>query len=97
MSHYFVAQIKITDDVEYSKYIAQVDSVFKKFKGEYISVDNHPEVLEGKWDYTRTVIIRFNTKEDFNAWYHSPEYQSIINHRLKGAQCDTILVKGLEK
>lgn len=31
---------------------------------------------------------------DLNLWYYSKEYQEIINHRLGGALCNT-LVKGL--
>ncbi len=71
-------------------------AIFKKYRGEYLSVDNEPEVLEGKWDYTRTVLIRFNSKNNFKAWYNSDEYKEILSHRLKAADCDTILIKGLE-
>jgi uncharacterized protein (DUF1330 family) len=50
--------------------------------------------MEGSWDYSRAVLIRFNSEEDFNAWYQSEEYQQILRHRLKAATCDTILIKG---
>jgi uncharacterized protein (DUF1330 family) len=58
-------------------------------------VDIEPVRLEGSWDYTRTVLISFNSREDFVAWYESDDYQKILKHRLKAADCDTILVKGL--
>lgn len=94
MSYYFVAHIRIKDDAEYQKYIDKVDEVFEKFKGEYLSVDNKPKILEGSWDYTRTVLIRFENENDFNDWYNSADYQHILKHRLKAADCDTILIKG---
>jgi len=96
MSYYFIAQIRIKDDIEYQKYIDKAGYIFKKYKGEYLSVDNNPQILEGDWDYTRTVLIRFNNKKDFNGWYNSSDYQNIIKHRLKAADCDTILIKGLD-
>ena len=97
MSYYFIANIRIEDEKEYQQYINQVEDVFKRFNGKYLCVDNHPEILEGNWDYSRSVVIEFGTKADFNDWYYSDAYQNILNHRLKAAICDTILVKGLSK
>lgn len=92
--YYFVAHIKIQDPSEYQKYVDNATEIFKKYKGLYLVVDNDPEVVEGEWDYTRTVIIRFNSKPDFDAWYYSDDYQEILKYRLKAAVCDTVLVKG---
>ncbi len=94
MSVYFVAQIQIHDEAEYEKYLEGVDGVFEKFNGEYLAVDANPKVLEGKWGYSRMVIIRFPSEGDLLRWYESPDYQQILKHRLSGANCDTVLVKG---
>lgn len=94
MSVYFVAQIKIHDNDEYEKYLAGVDDVFARYNGEYLAVDDSPRVMEGKWEYTKMVLIRFENESDLLRWYESPEYQEILRHRLQGAQCDTVLVKG---
>jgi len=96
MSYYFVAQIRIKDEVEYQKYIDSAGDIFKKYNGEYLSVDNNPLILEGDWKYTRSVLIRFKSKDDFIDWYNSTDYQNILNHRLKAADCDTILIEGLD-
>jgi len=95
MSYYFIAQIRIDDTVEYQKYLDHAGEIFKRYKGEYLMVENDPVVLEGQWDCTRTVLIRFNNTADFYDWYNSVEYQTILKHRLKGAECNTILAKGL--
>lgn len=94
MSYFFVAQIKINDFDEYKKYVDNSGDVFKKYKGEYLAVDNNPAILEGNWEYSRAVIIKFENSDDFYEWYNSPEYQEILKHRLVAADCDTILVKG---
>ena len=46
MTHFFVAQIKINDPVEYGKYLEHLDDIFSKFKGEYLAIDESPAILE---------------------------------------------------
>jgi len=95
MSCYFIAQIQIHDQEEYKNYLNDVDKVFSKFNGKYLAVDNDPTVLEGEWAYSRVVIIQFPNEEELKRWYESPEYQAIVQYRLKAAKCDTLLVKGI--
>ena len=94
MSYYFIANIKIRDEKKYQLYLDEAESIFKRFKGEYLAVDGHPEILEGHWDYTRTVLIKFDNKNDFDKWYNSEAYQNILKHRLSAADCDTVLAEG---
>lgn len=94
--YYFIAQIKLNDHKEYQKYIDRADEIFNRYRGQYLAVDNETEVIEGNWDYSRSVIIQFECKKDFEEWYYSEAYQEILKHRLKGAACDSILVKGLK-
>jgi uncharacterized protein (DUF1330 family) len=54
-------------------------------------------VLEGNWPYKRAVVIRFPSEEECRRWYDSPEYQEILKHRLKGADCATILVRDVRR
>jgi len=96
MKHYFIANIKIHNHSEYQKYLDKIDDIFAKYKGKYIAVDNSPLRLEGKWDYSKTVIIEFKNKKDFDDWYFSEEYQKILKFRLNNSDCDTILVEGLK-
>ena len=96
MKYYFVAQIRINNPVEYEKYLDKFDDIFSRFKGEYLAIDEKPELLEGNWDYTKSVLIEFNSKQDFTDWYYSDDYQKILRHRLKASECDTILVEGVE-
>jgi uncharacterized protein (DUF1330 family) len=95
MSYYFIANIRINDEDEYQKYLDRAGEVFKKYNGKYLAVDKTPKVIEGSWEYSRAVIIEFNTEEDFNRWYNSPDYQEILKCRLASSACDTIFIKGL--
>lgn len=94
MKVYFIAYIKVNDEKEYQKYLENCDEVFSKYNGEYLAVDDNPTVLEGSWNHSKAVVIRFPSEEDFNDWYKSNEYQELIEIRLKAAVCDTILVRG---
>jgi len=94
MSIYFMASIRINSEQEYQRYLQSAGEIFSRYKGSYLAVDNKPEVLEGDWTYDRAVLISFDTREDFDAWYHSDEYQEILRHRLSAADCNTILIQG---
>ncbi|MGB8490379.1 MAG: DUF1330 domain-containing protein [Bacteroidales bacterium] len=96
MAYYFAAQIKVNDPAGYDKYLDHFDEIFSKYKGEYIAIDESPVILEGTWDYTKSVIIKFNSKKEFEDWYYSDEYQTILKYRLNSAKCDTILLEGME-
>ncbi len=96
MKYYFIAQIRIHNPSEYDRYLEHFDEIFSKYKGEYLAIDESPTLLEGKWDYTKSVLVQFNSKKDFEEWYYSDEYQKILRHRLNAAVCDTILVEGLD-
>jgi uncharacterized protein (DUF1330 family) len=52
--------------------------------------------LEGEWNYTKSVIIKFNSKEDFEDWYYSDDYQKILKYRLNASNSDTILLEGID-
>jgi uncharacterized protein (DUF1330 family) len=95
MSCYFVARIKISDEEEYGRYLEHADEVFSKFSGRYLAVDKSPETLEGETEQGRVVIIEFPDESELKRWYYSPEYQEILKHRLKAAECETAIVKGL--
>jgi len=95
MPCYFVARITISNPSEYQKYLDRAGQVFSKFKGTYLAVDNMPEILEGEWSCTRTVLIQFPDQENFNAWYYSKEYQEILSFRINASECHSILLHGL--
>ncbi len=92
MSVYFIAQIKIIDDRTYAGYLAECDEIFSRFNGRYLAVDSSPEVIEGEWKGGRIVIIEFPERKDFDRWYHSEAYQRILQYRLAGAVCKSVLV-----
>ena len=96
MSVYIIARFKIHDRSEYDSYSAGFAEVFQQFDGKMLSIDEDPMVLAGEWEYTRSVIIEFPSKESALAWMTSDAYQAIAKHRDAGSTANSILVKSLE-
>ena len=94
MSCYFVARILIHDEAEYGRYLEKCDEVFARYNGRYLAVDRSPIPLEGTPEDGRMVIIKFPDEPSFRLWYDSPEYREILTHRLAGAHCTSVLVRG---
>ncbi|HWQ97708.1 MAG TPA: DUF1330 domain-containing protein [Clostridia bacterium] len=94
MSCYFVARILIHDEAEYERYLDKCDEVFARFSGRYLAVDRSPVPLEGTPEEGRMVLIEFPDEAAFRQWYGSPEYREILAHRLAGAYCTSVLVRG---
>jgi uncharacterized protein (DUF1330 family) len=95
MSVYIVAKITIHDQAEYSKYVAGFMPVFEKHRGRILSVDEAPEILEGAWNCTRTVLIEFPGREDALAWVGSADYRDIARHRWAASAADIVMVKSI--
>jgi uncharacterized protein (DUF1330 family) len=92
MSSYFIALIDIHDPGEYERYLKGFNEVFEQYQGTVVSVEDAPRVLEGEWPARRTVILRFPDEEELRAWYESPEYQHLAEHRKNAADCKIAVV-----
>lgn len=96
MTVYTIARITIEDRDEYAKYEAGFMEIFQKYDGTILSVDEAPEVLEGEWSATRSVLISFPSNEAMKDWYNSDEYQALAQHRFAASSADIIVVAGLD-
>jgi uncharacterized protein (DUF1330 family) len=94
MPAYIIALEVINDRDEFDKYRAGVHDVLKKYQGEIIVSNEDVEVFEGKWPYTKTVVVRFPSIEQAKRWYNSEEYREVLQHRLRAADTDLVLVDG---
>ena len=63
---------------------------FKKLKKERWE----HKVIEGKWAYPRTVVIKFPSYEKTLEWYNSEEYKPVRQIRLDNSVGNMIIIKG---
>ncbi|MBK9775549.1 MAG: DUF1330 domain-containing protein [bacterium] len=94
MTCYFLARITVHDEAGYARYLEGTDPVLARYGAEVLAVDEAPVVLEGQWPGTRTVLISFPDEASARAWYDSPEYQAIAQHRFRAASADAVFVRG---
>jgi uncharacterized protein (DUF1330 family) len=58
-------------------------------------VDRKPEVLEGEWPVTQTVVLEFESVDAARAWYTSDAYQAAVKLRQAAADCSAVILTGL--
>jgi len=96
MSAYMIAQIQIDDPEEYQNYLAGFMPVFQRHGGELLtSSKNQTIVIEGSWAYPKTVIMKFPSVKDAQAWYEDPDYRTLAEFRHRSAQANLVLVEGI--
>jgi uncharacterized protein (DUF1330 family) len=93
MAGYFMANYTITNQDGYQQYIAAVGPILQAHNAEILVVDRDSMPLEGSAGKV-TVVLRFATKDAAQAWYESPEYQSIIHLRTDNTQGVAVIAEG---
>lgn len=96
MSVYAVALLNIDDREVYARYEAGFMDIFDRYGGRLLAVEEAPDVKEGEWPYTRTVLIEFPDAAAFDAWYDSEEYQSLAEHRFASSRGSVAVLRSLD-
>ena len=91
---YLYAEFEVLDQAEFEKYREKVAAVSASFGGRYVVRRAEPKVLDGEWFPKRLVIIEFDSPEQVQAFYDSPEYQAIPPHRLRSTKGHVLLLTG---
>ncbi len=95
MSVYIVGQLNIHDRARYAEYGAGFMEIFTRYKGRVLSVEEAPKLLEGEWNYTRTVLLEFPSEAEARLWYNSDDYQRLAGHRRAASSANLVLIQGL--
>ena len=95
MAGFVIFNISVKDVEAYKEYVQKVSPLVKKFSGEYLVRAGEYKVIEGKWEYPRTVVIKFQTYEKALEWYNSDEYKHIKPIRLANSVANGIIIKGV--
>jgi uncharacterized protein (DUF1330 family) len=91
---YVIFTMAIRDQRAFDAYVQNAASTVVQSGGRPIIVDDHPEVIEGRWHGTRTLVLEFDSIAAARAWYKSPEYQAIAGARHKAAETNAVVVNG---
>ena len=94
MKGYLIAQINVKNFENYKKYLKNVTSIAKNYGGIYLIRAGKFEIMEGKWDYKRNVIIEFPSIQKARDFYESEEYKPIKKIRINNADNNVIIIEG---
>lgn len=96
MAVYLIVEVKeIFNKEKYAQYIQDVPLTIEKFGGRYLSRGAEVKVISGLWHPARLIIVEFDSMDQFNAWWNSPEYKILAPLREQGAKTDAIVVEGV--
>ncbi len=93
MSHapvYMIVQLDITDMPTFmTEYAASLQGIHARHGVEVLVATPSPTVLEGEYDKSIVVVLKFPSAEAQKAWYADPEYQPLLKRRLELTNTDT--------
>ena len=55
---------------------------------------DNPEVVEGPWHGTRTIVLEFESVKAARDWYASPAYQAVVGERRASSESRVAIASG---
>lgn len=95
MPVYVIAQLSFTNRKAYDRYQARFMEVFRRFNGRLLVADEHPAVIEGRWEREKLILLSFPDERACLDWMDSPAYQEIAKDRKAGADAVVLLARGV--
>jgi uncharacterized protein (DUF1330 family) len=100
MTAYVVALVDVTDPDQYQEYAKRAGAAAQKYADkhgvEYLARGGRTVSLEGPAPRGRVVVARFNSVEDAEAFYSSPEYLEAKTFRENAATFQLFIVDGAD-
>lgn len=86
----------ITEDIKDPAGMGEYARLASKAMGgaTIVAVDQKPEVIEGAWHGTQTVVLEFESVDAAREWYYSDAYQAAAKVRQGAAECNGVILSG---
>ena len=85
---------KINSEEKLKKYAIKAKIAADKYSGIFIIRGGNFENVLGKWEYARTVVIKFPSYETALNWYNSDEYKPVRKIREENSEGNVIIIEG---
>lgn len=95
MSAYMIVEIDVKDHLRYDDYKKLTPASLLPYGGKFIVRGGNAELIEGKDQPKRIVILEFENSERAKAWWNSPEYADAKKLRQSTAETRMVLVEGV--
>lgn len=97
MTAYLIIEIVDVKDADtYAAYRDKAPAEVKAGGGTYLVRGGDPEVLEGDWNPSRVVILRFKDRQSAKTWWASDSYHPVKALRTGATHSRMVLVDGTE-
>jgi uncharacterized protein (DUF1330 family) len=96
MPVYLIIDITIVDQDLFGEFAAGVPAVVEKYGGRYLARSAEISVMVGDWQPERIVLIQFETIDQVQEFFASPEYLTLVPLREKSATSRAIVVESYE-
>jgi uncharacterized protein (DUF1330 family) len=94
MSAYIIVEVEVKDPVKYEDYKKLTPASISAYGGRFIVRGGKAELIEGKQEPKRIVVLEFENSERAKAWWNSPEYSDAKKLRHATAESRMILIEG---
>ncbi|MFF4621811.1 DUF1330 domain-containing protein [Nonomuraea jabiensis] len=95
MSAYMVISVTPDDEEKFRQYEAATLEVVGRYGGAPVARDAQPLVWESDAHPALAVILRFDSKQAAEAFYHSAEYSPLKAFRRTFADAHALVIEGL--
>lgn len=95
MAAYLIVDITVRDEEHYAAYRARVTDQIQQYGGEYLVRGGKIERLEGDWQPSRVVVIRFESIAAARKWWESEDYAELKTIRQATTDTNMIVVEGV--
>ena len=76
---YFLAQLGVDDMEAFQRdYVPGTTALLGETGAHVLAVTPAPRTLEGTWESNWTVLLRFDSQTDFEAFYDDPAYRDVL-------------------
>jgi uncharacterized protein (DUF1330 family) len=96
MPAYFIFHNRIHNQDKMQEYIGKAFASLQAYEPEFLVLDENTHMVEGSSEYPRTIVIKFKTRAQAEAWYNSPAYREALPLRLAACEGTAMLVDGYE-
>jgi uncharacterized protein (DUF1330 family) len=96
MPVYLIIEITVIDPEVYGEYVEQVSALVEQYGGRYLARGGDVVPLTDDWRPQRIVLIQFDSIDQVQDWFASPEYRGLVPLREQSTTSRAIIVEGCD-
>jgi uncharacterized protein (DUF1330 family) len=90
---YVIAEVEVTDAAVMQEYVAKAVPTLSPHKAQFLA-RSKAVAKEGTAPVGEIVVLRFDSLEEAERWYHSAEYGAAIPLRQRAANTRLFIIEG---